>query len=176
MAWPIQPAERALAERVGEDLFRENLVFLPEASRFEAGTPECETCLEIYHRPHYLLLWAFRVKGKPFVDTQVLVVADEKGDLSFEPEGLPPCKETPALCAFPVDEAEALRIAREERFAPGLEPWKAQFYFHSGYKRFVWSVSNVLVRGNDWSESGDILVIDATTGTLLDRGGWFAMS
>ena len=114
------------------------------------------------------------MKGQPFVDAQVGITVDEKGNLLSEVEGLPDCKGTPALCTVPVERSRGAAGRREERFAPGLEPWRAQFYFHSGYKRFVWSVSNVLVRGNDWSESGDILVIDATTGTLLDRGRWFA--
>jgi hypothetical protein len=138
--------------------------------------PDCATCAEVDRKPHFLLLWSFRMAGKPFVDEQVLITVDEKGELLSEADGVPPCKATPALCAFSVDEPQALRIAREDGFAEGLEPWKTSFHFHYGFKRFVWSVSNLLERGPEDQEAGNVLLIDANTGKILQRGGWTAMS
>ena len=40
--WPSRQAEKALADLVGEDLFREHLVFRPDESRFEPAFLECE--------------------------------------------------------------------------------------------------------------------------------------
>ena len=84
--------------------------------------------------------------------------------------------DAPDLCALAVDEAEALLIARLDHLEPGLEPWSTALHFNHGYQRFVWAVSTVLTRDRDDSESGKMLQIDAVTGKILDRGGWFAAS
>ena len=173
---PSQQAERSLKELVGEEVFRAHLVFLPDESRAEPGHADCPMCSDVERRPHLLLIWAFRMAGMPFVDERVLVIADERGDVPSPPSGLPDCKTTPALCGPFLDESEVLLLAREARFEKGLEPWKTSFHFNAEGKRFVWTVSNLLVRGEGDSEEGDMLMFDAVSGAFLGRGRWFAIS
>ena len=173
--WPTGQPEKAISDRVGEAIFRESIAFLPNESQVVRGSPDCATCTELDRRPHYILAWAFRMTGKPFVDHRIHLWVDEKGNLLQDEIHIPNCKALPALCVFSVDEADALRIAREAGLEDGLEPWKASFHYH-GDGRFVWSVSNLMTRDDDGSEEGNGVQIDPSTGTVLGRFGWFSAS
>ena len=165
---PIAESEKAIAQRVGETFLRNHLVFRPDLSWLDPEEPE---------GPRRTLVWVFRMGDKQMTTPAVSTVVDASGRLvRADVLALPDCKGTPELCALAVDEAEALLIARLDHLEPGLEPWSTSLLFNQGYQRFVWAVSTVLKRDGSDSEEGTMLAIDAVTGEILDRGGWFAAS
>jgi len=172
---PISQSEEAIAQRVGETFLRKHLVFRPDLSWFDPGE-DCATCSDLDRRPRHYLIWVLRMEGKQMAEPAGTTVVDSSGNLLAEVFGLPDCKSTPDLCALAVDEAEALLIARLDHLEPGLEPWSTSLLFNQRYQRLVWTVSTVLTREGDDSQSGNMLEIDAVTGKILDRGGWFSAS
>jgi len=165
---PIAESEKAIAQRVGETFLRNHLVFRPDLSWLDPEEPE---------GPLRTLVWVFRMGGKQMTAPAVSTVVDASGRLlRADVSALPDCKGTPELCALAVDEAEALLIARLDHLEPGLEPWSTSLLFNPRYQRFVWAVSTVLTRDGDDSESGNMLQIDAMTGKILGRAGWFSAS
>jgi hypothetical protein len=173
---PIEASEEAIAQRVGKAFVRDHLIFRPDLSWRDPGEPDCEPCADLDRRPRRYLVWVLRMNGVQMREPAATTVVDDSGQLLAEIIGLPDCKATPDLCALAVDETEALLIARVDHLEAGLEPWSTSLHFNQGYKRFVWAVPTILERDRDGGEEGTMLQIDAVTGEILGRGGWFAAS
>lgn len=174
--WPIQKAELVLADRVGERVFRDDLVFAADESIYEPGISDCAECVDYVRKPHFYLRWRFRVADKPFVDEIVQVAVDANGEILAGPDGLPNCKRSPSLCKFVVDETDAIRIARDGGLEPGNGPWETSFHYFAGkLQRFVWTVSNTLTKRDNGREHGKEVVIDASNGEMCFILDWNKM-
>lgn len=136
--------------------------------------------------PVWVFRFRFRDPMRPWIDEQVSVTLDPKGDLTpkrdaagrFLPnagiDGIGDCARDSTLCVFPIDRDDAIRIARESGLEEGLMPWTISFHwFHSEDGRFIWTVSNTLTENREeCTQSGKIIVIDANTGVILERNLW----
>ena len=71
-----------------------------------------------------------------------------------------------------LDEEGAFKAARESGMKDGLAQWAAELREYPQYG-VAWCVTNTLYDGVD-SRGGQLFVIDARAGTLLDTMGWFS--
>lgn len=134
--------------------------------------------------------WQFyydlNVPEAPWVNGQVTVAVDLHGHLTQKYDqshqfnqfaaitGIGNCARNPALCRFPINREDAIRIARRNGLEEGLRQWDVGFtWYYSQDGRFQWNVSNTLELDKDQcSGAGNIISIDANTGRIVMRSGW----
>lgn len=63
-------------------------------------------------------------------------------------------------------------IAEADGLAEGMSSWKLQIFYDKRYTTVVWTVDNTTEDLGPDGISGDSVKIHATTGRVLDRGGW----
>jgi hypothetical protein len=85
--------------------------------------------------------------------------------------GVPDCVKDRRACSFPYDEAAAEAIAASAGLEAGIEAWKYDFHWHSRFHKYVWTVSNTLLRHRSHGE-GRLITIDANDGRVLATLGW----
>jgi hypothetical protein len=159
---PEEIAEKGqafLISRLGVSFVRDHVTFVPERSRqyssiFSFKTGWCE------------LYYQLTIPGAPFVDQELRVVLDERGDYEFDGGGIPYCTRWPTECEFPIDEGEALAIAQSLGAPVATGRLKAEFGWdhNNGY---VWFITNA-ERRNKEPRSFQRLVIDANTGIRVE--------
>jgi hypothetical protein len=88
--------------------------------------------------------------------------------------GLPDCRSRPASCAFLVDEDEARRSAQRAGMEPRDCPLDALFGWNGNLQRFAWQVTDPTCP-TPREDAGEGLVVDAATGRIVDRFGWFGI-
>ncbi len=74
-----------------------------------------------------------------------------------------------------LSQAAAVCIAELEGMAQGLTPWTANLVYNNGHRRVIWSVMNTMAQRADGGSGGALLMLDATTGFVLESGGWEAI-
>ena len=176
----ISAARDGIAERVGGEYADAYFHFAPEYSSLLL--PE-EGCLEnpglcdpANSQEQYRILFFFQIPGKPFIDQPILIVLDADGGLVTELDQLnvPQCILNPDECEFPVDQAQAIAIAKNAGLEEGKAEWVTHFLWNYKYKSYVWSVRNLLEQTSN-GESGEHVLIDANSGNVLMNGRWECM-
>ena len=136
-----------------------------------------------------LPVWRFsfrlRIPEKPWIDESVSVAVDLQGHLTPKRDatgrylptggiaGIGDCAHDSSLCVFPIDEQEAIRIAKQDGLEEGLGPWKTSFHwYYSRDGRFVWVITNTLSDRGPCERSGKSFIIDANTGAVFQRSNW----
>jgi hypothetical protein len=74
-----------------------------------------------------------------------------------------------------LSEAAAVCIAELEGLAQGLAPWTVDLIYNSGHRRVIWSVTNRTEERADGASGGALLAVDASTGFVVESGGWAAI-
>lgn len=91
--------------------------------------------------------------------------------------------QAPSPCTGTVDDREcdpahflssqaAACIAERQGLAPGLHGLSVGLTYNFGPRRVTWNVTNTLEDQGGGVASGQVFVIDAVTGELLDELGW----
>jgi hypothetical protein len=128
----------------------------------------------IIETPYYLLTYTFKIPEKQFVNESIEIGIDIDGNVVRE-WGIP---SNPDECEFPVDEAKAIEIARDAGLEEGIKEWESDFYWHDGFKTYVWSVRNTLSAtsvGEPYEESGRVVIIGANSGEVKESLNWTSM-
>jgi hypothetical protein len=121
--------------------------------------------------------------SQPFDVGDVIVASPPPGS-SAPPPSAPTAESIGAECemsggsgcsagAF-ISKDAASCIALASDFEVGLEPWSVALTYHYRFARVVWNVMSKLDDRGPGGYSGGILTLDATTGAVLDRGGYDA--
>lgn len=66
----------------------------------------------------------------------------------------------------------AICLAVEFGLDEGLEGYTASLLYNHGAKTACWNVQNVTDRSDSGASGGDWMLLHATTGELLEEGGW----
>jgi len=174
--WQIHArATRHAERRLGADFFDRYYTLDEESSGFRPPDEWClkhpDNCHWSLLVPRYTMVYDFVIPELPFVRERTMFHLWESGapmDEDLMRYGFPDCGCEPAECEFPVDEAEARRIAKEDHLEPGIQEWSAGFTWYGGdFQTYTWSVSNFI----DW-DHGKGVTIDANSGEILARYFW----
>jgi hypothetical protein len=180
----LQRSNQIVISRLGRTFFREHVVFEPALSSYNEPDPYCvqdpSNCVEFLGKPHYRMVYSFSVPDLPGTDLPISFDVDAAGNLASgaEIDGLPDCVHDPGECAFAVvDEASAIKIAREAGLEPGLDEWRAHFHWYGGeFHTYVWTVENTLTAdGSTGQRGGRSVLIDANSGAVLQSLNWEAI-
>ncbi|MCX5799776.1 MAG: hypothetical protein NTX17_00050 [Candidatus Eisenbacteria bacterium] len=181
----LQESLRYVASRMGAQFRRDSVRFDRARSLAHPILPPDFVRLhpDLASLPWFRMCFRFSVPESPWVDGNMEFFVDGRGHLlpDTHVDGIPDCVHQPSECVFPIDEAEAFRLAKEAGLEEGLRPWKASFHWlRVGDKdlisgTYVWDVSNTrdvsLTR-----EGGDAIVIDANSGKVVyAHMGWGAL-
>ena len=124
------------------------------------------------------------VRRNPRVDAEVARAVEENAVVtdclsdSGECQASIPCqgsideRECDAALFFGPDASSCIALARGQQ--RGLRELEPQLGYDFGHRRVTWSVRNVQHESPDGTSGGQIFVIDAITGELLDQLGWIA--
>lgn len=126
----------------------------------------------------YNLVYKFFIPEKPFVDVLIQLYADTLGKINTDRGviGIPNCLSNPPECDFAIDEKKAAQIATEAGLEPGIKEWKKMFVWSDKHGRYTWVVLSTFEEAygtNGFRGKGRELVIDATTGSVIDNKEWF---
>ena len=169
----VHHADSILVERVGREYFENHLTLErchwndPTVSYWRAAGP-------YFDSRYWGIVYRFRVPGKPFIDQLVQVNLTPGGQLHpmHARLDIAACAENPRECEFPIDEAAALKIARNGGLEEGLRPWRTGFTWYPDYG-FIWTVTNTLtVKQDGCSGEGRICIIDANSGEIVAHHMW----
>lgn len=162
----VAGATELLRARVGEQFFQECItpgeppVWLENPVRLDSGEFRMVGAWSVEFR--------LAIPSKPHVQGQITVFVDSEGAPSeaFEISGIGRCSSHPTECEFPIDEARARTIARDEGMAEGIEPWEVRFFWRRGGPH-LWTIQNTLHLERDGcSGGGNLLSINANTGEI----------
>jgi hypothetical protein len=130
------------------------------------------------------MCYRLSVAESPWVDGRIEFFVDGTSHLlpDTRVDGIPDCVHQPSECVFPVDKAEAFRLAKEAGLEEGLRPWEASFHWMRASVEdlvsgtYVWSISNTRYVSAERA-GGVTIVIDANSGKVVPHGnmGWGEM-
>lgn len=66
-------------------------------------------------------------------------------------------------------------VARAARLPAGLRPWRANLVYNVGHKTVIWGVESLTASQAD-RQDGRVFLIHATSGKVLERSAWAAVS
>lgn len=182
----LKESLRFVASRVGEQFCRDNIRFDSARSQAHPRLPAwpvdyAKLHPDIASSPCFRMCYRFSVAESPWVDGRIEFFVDGMGHLlpDTRVDGIPDCVHQPSECVFPIDKAEAFRLAKRAGLEEGLRPWEASFHWIRASAKdlvsgtYVWSISNtryVSIR----RKGGDTIVIDANSGKVVPHGhmGW----
>jgi hypothetical protein len=182
----VQKAIEFIASRVGHQFCQENVRFDAAGSQAHPYLPSwpvdfAKVHPEIASGPCYRMVFRFSVGESPWVDGRIEFFVDGSARVlpDLRVEGLPDCVNQPLECVFPIDRAEAFRLASEAGLEEGLRPWEATFHWmgktvHDSISgTYVWDIANTR-QASPRGERGDRILIDANSGEVLPHGrmGW----
>ncbi|HPG39081.1 MAG TPA: hypothetical protein PLP19_22510 [bacterium] len=178
-------AKEFIISRVGEDFFNNNIKIDKHWCRLYPPLESCLdspfNCASYLSDYYYKLQYYIKSPNIPELGGLIEIVMDTTGVIYYPRngiEGLPDCIKNPCECQFPISEADALEIARnqlkgEMTYSYVKFFWTSLFVEHS----YVWEVRCSVRVENPQSESGfsssnQIVVIDANSGVVLAINGW----
>lgn len=179
----IEKSNQFILSQVGNDFFQ-YISLDPSKSQYIQAREHCiqnpRLCLQFLQKPYYHMVYSLEIPDIPFVRELIEFPVDESGNLITESpvHGIPHCVEEPTECDFPIDETEAITIAKDANFEKGIKKWETSFHWFSGdLKTYVWTVSTTLSSDRkEQSEEGKTMVIDANTGQVLEVSNWWVGS
>lgn len=170
----IEKADQFLISKLGEDFFKEHIVFNRKLTQFNPADQYCiknpKECSLYLQKPYYLMVYTMRIRGKPFVNVGLEFALDEDGKLIKERDviGVPNCEIDASKCDFVIDEQKAYELAQKAGLQGIPSEWKPEFTWHGGnLNTYVWNVSN-----NFGKNMGQTVIIDANNGDILDINDW----
>ena len=164
----MEAGEAALIKRVGDVYYSSRLEYIRDKSYGSPGQ-DCDSCAHYQRKPHFYLKWALKEPGNDFVHGIVEAVLDGSGEIIAPLRGVPECANNPKRCIVSVDSLLAREIASRHGLEEGIGPWNVRFIARSDY--LVWTVRNTML-GTGPRKNGRIVVIDASTGEILEDGLW----
>ena len=157
----LEKVQRFHESRLGTEFATDYVVYNAEAS-YGVVLDDTSSCKGWYH-----LYYSLDIADRPFVYMEWMATLTLDGEFVNEPE-LSDCAKYPQECEFPIDEAEARQIAADFGLESGLCAWHVSFAWRAGMG-FSWRVSNVTALSDEGQFDGDIMYIDANTGTLMSK-------
>lgn len=179
----LAAAEHAV-ERVGAGYFER--LYSVNATRSNRAEPQCTpdmSCSPLAHKAYWRVVFDFAVPGEDGMETFVEVDVLDDRTLAWDEErhrddGLPDCRHDLRECRFPVGRESALRRARDDGLKERGCPLHASFLWalpEDHPATFAWGVDNGPCEGEGDAE-GSYATVDANSGRILTRGGWFLIS
>jgi hypothetical protein len=174
----VEKSNQFIISKVGQDLFDKYIKIDYNRSTYcppdEYIIEHPEAGAAFLQRPYYLMVYSFKMPEKTFVDGLIEFAVDTDGNVIPEREvmGIP----DPTKCNFPIDEAEAIRIAKNAGLEEGIADWKTSFHWYAeDLKTYVWTVQNTLSTpsGQGYSAGGKGVTIDANSGEVIQNYQWF---
>ena len=174
----VDKARSIIVSRVGDRFYENYIIYDPESSRCDLRHQDASASRDFAGEETYSIVFALRIPEKPFIDEFIRVsLHGSRGNLAAgNIHGVPDCVSDSQECEFPVDELSAIQIAAGDALEAGRTAWETSFHWYAGdFNTYVWVVSNTLLE-DDGRAEGKSIVIDANTGLILWRGGWFSYS
>ena len=165
----IKKTDEFIISKIGKSRFDSWVKFqngnryLDSSSVCTSGNPSCI---------HYQVSYGLKVPEKPFVDYGFAFELDGNGHITSLQ--LPNCIANEQECDFPIDEANAIEIAKKLGLEKGVSDWKVTFNFMD--ETFIWQIQNTLVADRIGEANGKIMSIDANSGDVLGIDAWKSMS
>jgi hypothetical protein len=155
-----------IVSRVGKEFFNKYI------------KPDYKDIKEINSK--YYMVYSFKMPEKPYVDTKIKFAVDTTGRVVERDNitGLPDCFSSPEKCQFNIDEEQAIKIAKENKFEQGIKEWKVEFKWDPKYDQYVWSILSTLKESKGtfgFRGSGEILLIDPDSGKVIAKNTWRVM-
>lgn len=180
----LDAANQFVISQVGEEFFNDNVEIDKHWCRFY---PPLESCLDSpFNCAAYLLDYYYKLQyyikspNIPEPGGLIEIIMDTTGAIYYPRngiEGLPDCIKNPGECQFPISEADALEIARNQLEGEITYSY-VKFFWTSLYEQtYIWEVRCTVRVENSQSQSGfsssnQIVVIDANSGVVLAINGW----
>jgi len=162
----LKNSNNFIISRVGKEFFEKYI------------KPDFKDIQEIHSK--YYMVYRFMMPEKPYVDTKIKFTVDSTGGVIDRDNitGLPDCFSNPEKCQFNIDEEQAIKIARENKFEQGIKEWKMEFKWDTKYDQYVWSILSTLKESRGtfgFRGSGEILLIDPNSGKIIAKDTWRVM-
>ncbi len=157
----IKKSNQRIISKTGEDFFKNNFSLnMADSKKFDSK---------------YLMMYNFKMDGKPFVYKEISFMVDSLGELPAGQKiaGIPNCAN--GDCDYSVDESKAKQIAEGHGLEKGIKDWKSEFVWNDKYENYVWEVistSSESQGSNGYRGSGNEMIIDANNGKVLESNSW----
>jgi len=157
----IKKADEIIINRTGDKFFRKYITLNLEKSR------EMQDA--------YYLSYNFKVPEKPFINEEITLIVDKKGNPlpDFEIAGIPDCIND--SCGFDVSKERALAIAEQAGMKKGIREWDTNFEWDSAQNKYVWLIRSTLSESegsNGKRGTGERILIDPNSGVVLSKTEW----
>ena len=170
----IEESEQIVVSKVGKEFFNKYYSLDKSNSKYSPADELCiedpESCVEYLQKPYYNIAYSFKIPGKSFINEQVSVLLDENGSAinGYETAGIPNCVKDSIECEFPIDKEKAIAIAKNAGLEKNVNDWEIAFHWrYKDPETYVWNIKNTLTEN-----SGQLILIDANTGTIISNSGW----
>jgi hypothetical protein len=167
----IKAASEYVVGNLGETFFTNYVTFVH--GEFKEGSK----CIsdEIRGGPHFEVVFQIYIPERPWVRVNVCVVVLPDGTVAHGTyySDVPDCVSNPIECEFPINEEQALTIARNAGFSEDLAPFLCRVQWFPHRSTYAWSVWITLEVRDEYYGSGRLIFIDANTGNVYDDGWTF---
>lgn len=178
----INKANSYIISKVGEQFFNSHIKYDSEKSRFSQADSFCiknpSSCAEFLLKPHYYLVYSFRISENEFVDEMIEFITDSLGNVvsSREAFGIPQCPDNNCWDNFTlINRDDAISIAKSSGFEDGINEWSVKFHFYAGtYNNYVWQINNTIYQ-SDFESGGQSIMIEANNGEIIEALNWTAI-
>ncbi|MDP4116876.1 MAG: hypothetical protein Q8903_12115 [Bacteroidota bacterium] len=128
-------------------------------------------------KPNYYMVYRFLMPEKKYVDATIEFTVDSLGNVLMDREisGIPEYLAAPESCNYSIDKEKAVSIARHNNLPKGIKEWQAGFIWSAKYNRYVWHILSVLNEvkvGDTFRGSGEEVMIDPVSGSVLEMNKW----
>lgn len=178
----IEKSNQFVISKMGEDFFKKYISLDYGRSKYWPPNEACiqnpSSCAMHLQEPYYDMVYSLNIPEKPYAAASISFPVDTNGNaINVENDaiGFPECKLHPEECTFPIDEAEAIDIAKDAGIEQGIRKWETSFHWFAGdLKTYVWTVSNMLYESSVPSHEarGKTVVIDANSGKVCMVSEW----
>lgn len=175
----IEEAETMMISLVGEEFFAR---YISYKTTYSFASPPDSKCVELPHlcedypeKTYYFLYYSLILPYNPSVYMRSISPRYDEDKQLLSPREhipLPDCVNDPGECEFPIDEEQAIEIAREAGFEEGIKPWRIGINWWADSLTYAWRISNVLDEYGGGHEIGKSMWIDAQSGEVLHHD-WY---
>ena len=149
----LSVASKYISGRCGHDFYSNNIRFV-YARELDDSSWRLEYCVSIPPCPPIL--------------AHVILSPDSDNRKIIHMDGIPDCISDSLKCKIMISKDDAIKLAIDSRFKPGITPWKTNFIWDDKYDAFAWEIVSTLSEpskeGYSWLVYFQRFIVNANTG------------